>query len=329
MPRLLGVEIPGRQTHRSVVALHLRPWPEHRETRARAGQHRSERAREGPFARAAQRRSSRRSPTSKLLIEGDLRRELQSNLKRLAGDQLLSRHPSSPRPSGARPAHLHQRAHPERSAQNRRRAAQSKTPRPAKFKFVTCKANPHGRRNQSRSGTRPRSLNQRQRPRQPNPPSPRRPRACPRPPAAAEGAEERRQGQKGNRSRRRGSAEGKSLARSETRSSRPKIVKAKGSKNVHTGIAHVQASFNNTIVTITDLTGAGHRLVERRQSRLQRLAQEHGLRRADGRAGCLPPGDGTRPQGSRSPRERARAPDANPQCAPSRPSAWKSASSAT
>jgi small subunit ribosomal protein S11 len=36
----------------------------------------------------------------------------------------------------------------------------------------------------------------------------------------------------------------------------PKIVKAKGSKNVHTGIAHVQATFNNTIVTITDQAGA-------------------------------------------------------------------------
>ncbi|MEA3210085.1 MAG: small subunit ribosomal protein [Chthoniobacter sp.] len=34
-----------------------------------------------------------------------------------------------------------------------------------------------------------------------------------------------------------------------------KIVKAKGSKNVHTGIAHVQASFNNTIVSITDMSG--------------------------------------------------------------------------
>jgi small subunit ribosomal protein S11 len=34
-----------------------------------------------------------------------------------------------------------------------------------------------------------------------------------------------------------------------------KIVKAKGSKNVHTGIAHVLSTFNNTIVTITDLTG--------------------------------------------------------------------------
>jgi len=36
----------------------------------------------------------------------------------------------------------------------------------------------------------------------------------------------------------------------------PKIVKAKGSKNISHGIAHVQATFNNTIVTITDLRGA-------------------------------------------------------------------------
>ena len=36
---------------------------------------------------------------------------------------------------------------------------------------------------------------------------------------------------------------------------RPKIVKAKGSKNVHSGIAHILSTFNNTIVTITDLTG--------------------------------------------------------------------------
>lgn len=34
-----------------------------------------------------------------------------------------------------------------------------------------------------------------------------------------------------------------------------KVIKAKGSKNVHTGIAHVQASFNNTIVSITDQVG--------------------------------------------------------------------------
>ena len=35
----------------------------------------------------------------------------------------------------------------------------------------------------------------------------------------------------------------------------PKIVKAKGSKNITQGIAHVQATFNNTIVSVTDLRG--------------------------------------------------------------------------
>jgi small subunit ribosomal protein S11 len=34
-----------------------------------------------------------------------------------------------------------------------------------------------------------------------------------------------------------------------------KIIKAKGAKNVHSGIAHVLATFNNTIVTITDMQG--------------------------------------------------------------------------
>src|SRR5437667_6747527 len=36
---------------------------------------------------------------------------------------------------------------------------------------------------------------------------------------------------------------------------KPKVVKAKGSKNVHSGIPHVLATFNNTIVTITDMKG--------------------------------------------------------------------------
>ena len=36
---------------------------------------------------------------------------------------------------------------------------------------------------------------------------------------------------------------------------KPKIVKAKGAKNIHSGIAHVLATFNNTIVTITDMNG--------------------------------------------------------------------------
>jgi small subunit ribosomal protein S11 len=36
---------------------------------------------------------------------------------------------------------------------------------------------------------------------------------------------------------------------------KPKVVKAKGSKNIHSGIAHVLSTFNNTIVTITDMNG--------------------------------------------------------------------------
>lgn len=35
----------------------------------------------------------------------------------------------------------------------------------------------------------------------------------------------------------------------------PKILKAKGSKNIHSGVVHVQASFNNTIVTVSDPNG--------------------------------------------------------------------------
>lgn len=35
-----------------------------------------------------------------------------------------------------------------------------------------------------------------------------------------------------------------------------KVIKAKGAKNVHSGVAHILASFNNTIVSITDLNGA-------------------------------------------------------------------------
>ena len=37
--------------------------------------------------------------------------------------------------------------------------------------------------------------------------------------------------------------------------SKQKVVKAKGSKNVNSGIVHVLATFNNTIVTITDKKG--------------------------------------------------------------------------
>jgi small subunit ribosomal protein S11 len=52
-----------------------------------------------------------------------------------------------------------------------------------------------------------------------------------------------------------GAAASENLSLSADEIERPKIVKAKGSKNVHSGIAHVLSTFNNTIVTITDLKG--------------------------------------------------------------------------
>ena len=36
----------------------------------------------------------------------------------------------------------------------------------------------------------------------------------------------------------------------------PRTARRKAKKNVPAGIAHIQATFNNTVVTITDLTGA-------------------------------------------------------------------------
>ncbi len=36
---------------------------------------------------------------------------------------------------------------------------------------------------------------------------------------------------------------------------KPKVLKAKGSKNVHVGIVHVSATFNNTIVSVSDMNG--------------------------------------------------------------------------
>lgn len=36
---------------------------------------------------------------------------------------------------------------------------------------------------------------------------------------------------------------------------KPKILKAKGSKNVHSGVVHVASTFNNTIVSVCDQNG--------------------------------------------------------------------------
>ena len=101
-----------------------------------------------------------------------------------------------------------------------------------------------------------------------------------------------------------------------------KKVRRKEKKNVAAGHAHIKCTFNNTIVTITDPVGARDRVGQRRHRRLQGLAQVHAVRRADGRRGRRPSGDGARHEEDRRvrqgpglrPRDRdplARAPSAS------------------
>ena len=65
-------------------------------------------------------------------------------------------------------------------------------------------------------------------------------------------------------------------------------VRRRERKNIASGVAHVNATFNNTMITITDAQGntiawssAGH-------DGLQGLAQVDALRRAGGRRRCRP-----------------------------------------
>ncbi len=81
-----------------------------------------------------------------------------------------------------------------------------------------------------------------------------------------------------------------------------------GAPEVRTGIAHVQATFNNTIVTLTDKMGNVVVVGERGQRGLQGLAQEHAVRGADRGRERGPQGDGDRAQAGRGLRARARAP---------------------
>ena len=82
-------------------------------------------------------------------------------------------------------------------------------------------------------------------------------------------------------------------------SAAPKKVKKKTKKNVATGIAHIQSTFNNTVVTITDVNGntvgwssAGSRgfkgsrkstpfAAQLAAEAAARRAMEHGVRRVD------------------------------------------------
>ena len=73
----------------------------------------------------------------------------------------------------------------------------------------------------------------------------------------------------------------------------PARVKKRERKNITSGVAHVNASFNNTMITITDAQGNTISWSSRRHDGLQGFAQVDPLRRPDG-------GRRRRPQGRRS-----------------------------
>ena len=89
---------------------------------------------------------------------------------------------------------------------------------------------------------------------------------------------------------------------------KPKAVKKKAKKNVSTGIAHIQSTFNNTVVTITDVNGntvawssAGARgfkgsrkstpfAAQVAAEKAGTAAQEHGVKNVEVRVGGPGPG---------------------------------------
>src|SRR4029450_5983573 len=68
-------------------------------------------------------------------------------------------------------------------------------------------------------------------------------------------------------------------AKARTGPAAAKKVRRKERKNVAHGQAHIKSTFNNTIVSITDPTGAG--LSEASAGPAARRAMEHGMRKVD------------------------------------------------
>ena len=102
-----------------------------------------------------------------------------------------------------------------------------------------------------------------------------------------------------------------------------KTFKKKEKKIVPVGMVHVQASFNNTIITITDPMGNVIVVVEFGFAGVPRIAQGHAVRRAAGFAdgGQQGQGIGLADGGSAGQRSGRRA--ANRRCARCRRRAWK------
>ena len=119
MPRLLGVDIPNdRPTVISLTYLYGVGPKIARELCHKAGVN--------PQAHARELGEDEVARIAALLdkdytVEGQLRRQVNQNIARLQRHRLLPRRASSPRPAGSRPAHPHQRPHPQGPEEDRRR----------------------------------------------------------------------------------------------------------------------------------------------------------------------------------------------------------------
>ncbi len=150
MPRLLGIDIPGDKRIEAALPYIYGIGP----SRAKLV---LEQAEISPDVRAKSLTDQQLNriiqviQENKYIIEGDLRRELQQNLKRLQAINCYPRHPSSPRTARARPAHQHQRPHPQGPRARRWASSATRTQKPVRPKTGTppwsnLKPDDHARR---------------------------------------------------------------------------------------------------------------------------------------------------------------------------------------
>ena len=133
-------------------------------------------------------------------VEGDLRKDIPMHIKRLIEIGSYRGYPSSPQPAGARPAHPHQRPHPQGPAQGHRRQQEEGDGEDlGKLRYCGIPLET----TESEDMAKPAGARQ------------------------SAGAKK----------------------------ARARQFKKRERKNVPYGFVHIQASFNNTIVTITDRKG--------------------------------------------------------------------------
>ena len=116
------------------------------------------------------------------------------------------------------------------------------------------------------------------------------------------------------------------MARPATATARPR---RKERKNITSGVAHVAATFNNTVITITDAQGNAIAWSSAGQPGLQGQPQVHALCRAGRRRGRRQEGARARHGNAGDRGERARLRVAKARCGRCRRSASRSPPSAT